>query len=143
MNVAIRNARQQSRSGPRFNTGYCALAVRTMMGVPSSGDFDHDGDADAMDAWERVPEAHKHRTTDPRKIPRGAAVFWSGGSEGHGHVAIATGWFSRCYSTDITRDGYFDRVPISEIHDRWGLTLLGWTDQLGGKDIPVSKVFHT
>jgi hypothetical protein len=70
------------------------------------------------------------------KVPRGYPVFWSGGSAGHGHIAIAAG-DGACWSTDIRRPGYFDRVPIDEIRTAWGLTLLGWTTDLNGEPVPA------
>ena len=127
---AIVNARHQSEAGPRGVTGTCLVMVRTAYGIPAAGNANQDGDADAFDAWFR--SQHQHRETDPARIPRGVPVFWEGGSEGHGHVAIATGFNGNCWSTDIKRDGFFDRCRISQIHADWGLTLLGWTEDLNG-----------
>lgn len=127
---AIRNARARSRNRAPFKSGMCLREVRECYGIPSAA-------PDAATAW-RWAE-HKHYETDPQKIPRGVPVFWSGGASGYGHVAISSTPKrlrrirpARCWSTDIRRSGYFDRVPITEIHDRWGLTLLGWTEDLNG-----------
>lgn len=131
--TAIMHARRQSIDGPPFGVGECLMRVRMCYGIAPAGDFDGDGDADAMDAWER---AHfRHRDLNPTAIPRGVPVFWSGGSHGHGHVAIATG-DGKCWSTDILRPGMFDLVPISDIHAKWGLLLLGWTEDLNGVRVP-------
>lgn len=121
-------ARQQSEHGPQADEGMCLMMVRSCYGIgPKAGD--------AIGAWR---DAKKHRTSDPNAIPRGYPIFWSGGSKGHGHVAISAG-DGFCWSTDIRRPGFFDRVPITEIHDRWGLTLLGWTANLNGQPVPAEK----
>lgn len=120
---AIETARTRSESRtPTSEAGMCLREVRECFGVGP-------GASDAIGAWNAAE--HKHHETDPHKIPRGVPVFWAGGSAGHGHIAISTG-FAKCWSTDIRRSGFFDRVPITEIHEKWGLTLLGWTEDLNG-----------
>lgn len=126
---AIRNARDQSHNGPQFGLGQCLLRVRECYGIPSGGDFDGDGDADAEDAWKRATK--KHRTSNPASIPRGYPVYWLGGSHDNGHIAISTG-AGQCWSSDIVRTGFFDFVEITEIHDQWGLELVGWSEDLNG-----------
>lgn len=108
------------KDGPKFGAGLCLRMVRTCYGVPAQA-------PDATAAW--VNAKLKHRTTDPDTIPRGAPIFWTGGSQGHGHIAIATG-NGHCWSTDILRPGYFDHVPIDLIRTKWGLPLVGWTEDL-------------
>ena len=127
---AIIKARRQSREGPQRDDGICLVLVRECYGIPAAGNFDGDGDADAFDAWQRAE--FKHRETNPARFPRGVPIFWSGGSANHGHIAIATGFNGNCWSTDINRDGFFDRCKITRIHNDWGLTLLGWTEDLNG-----------
>jgi hypothetical protein len=122
---AIIAARTQSRNGPRFGVGQCLMRVRECYGIgPLYGT--------AAAAW--AGAIRKHRTTDPGAIPRGYPVWWTGGSQGFGHVAIASG-NGMCWSTDIRRPGYFDVVPISAITDEWGLTLVGWSDDLDGQPV--------
>lgn len=124
MNLALRTARTRSKSkAPTSDPGYCLREVRECYAVGRRY-------TDAAGAWSMA--RHKHPETDPRKIPRGVPVFWTGGAEGHGHVAIATGWRGLCWSTDILRPGYFDRVPIELITQKWGLRLVGWTEDLNG-----------
>ena len=122
---AIAAARKQSHEGPRSGTGWCLRDVRVCYRIPALA-------PDAIGAWNIAKT--KHRETDPADIPRGYPVFWSGGSEGHGHIAISAGG-GKCWSTDIKRAGYFDYVDIAEIHAQWGLTLLGWTADLNGRPI--------
>jgi hypothetical protein len=122
---AIARARTQSKQGPKFGTGLCLQRVRICYGIPALA-------ADAIGAWNIAQT--KHRVTDPTSIPRGFPVFWSGGSDGHGHIAISAGG-GKCWSTDIERPGFFDYVDITEIRAKWGLTLLGYTEDLNGRPI--------
>lgn len=120
---AIDEARRRSKSRtPTSEPGYCLREVRECYGVGAKA-------PDAIAAWNAAQ--HKHPETDPRKIPRGAPVFWSGGSGGHGHIAIKAG-AANVWSTDIKRPGYFDKVPADLIRQRWGLKLLGWTEDVNG-----------
>lgn len=132
----VRAARAQSRSGgfpgiggPNPGAGWCLKMVRLCYGIAAVAE-------DATAAW--VMAKRKHRTTDPESIPRGYPVFWLGGSSGHGHVAISAG-NGMCWSTDIKRSGFFDLVSIASIHDAWGLTLVGWTGDLNGAEVPAEK----
>lgn len=110
-------------------TGMCMKFTRMMFGVGAVGDFDGDGDADAVDGWK---SAHrKHRTTDPHAIPRGVPVFWSGGRNGYGHAAPSVGG-GQMWTTDLIRSGRVDLAPISLVRREWGLELLGWTEDING-----------
>lgn len=122
---AIAKARKQSHDGPPFPVGTCLEQVRTLYGIGPAA-------STAYNAWLASPG--KHPETDPLKIPRGVPVLWSGGSHGYGHIAESTG-AGKCWSSDIERGGYFDYVDIALIHERWGLTLLGWVDVLNGTPI--------
>ena len=128
--LSIRTARARSRS-PRATSeaGYCLREVRECYAVGPAA-------LDAQEAWDSA--RFKHPETDPRKIPRGVPVFWAGGSEGHGHIAISTGW-SRVWSTDILRSGFFDRVKTTLVGEKWGLWLLGWTEDLNGVRVYTPK----
>lgn len=119
---AIAAAAYQSKNGPRFGYGLCLQRCRMCYDVDAL-------EPDAASAWAHAK--FRHTQTNPVKIPRGVPVFWTGGSSGHGHIAISTGdgW---CWSTDIKRTGYFDKVPIADIHSQWGLTLVGWTEDING-----------
>jgi hypothetical protein len=119
---AIAVARRESSDGTRFDVGLCLQRVRLCYGVAALY-------GDATTAWLRA--GHKHPTTDPAAIPRGVPIFWTGGSSGHGHVAISAG-NGECWSTDILRRGRWDKVPIRLIGTTWGLRLVGWTEDLNG-----------
>lgn len=127
-------ARYQSANGPQFGKGECMLRNRLLVDAPAIGDYDGDGDPDAEDGWKFAK--HKHPTTLPNDIPGGCFVWWGGGSHDNGHVAYADpDQRGMCWSTDIERTGYFDLVPIGLIHTKWGLPLLGWSEDIDG--VPV------
>jgi hypothetical protein len=129
--AGIAAARQQSQTGnptsPNgdHSAGWCLWHVEEAYGVPHWY-----GDATA--AWENAQR--KHPTSDPNSIPRGVPIYWTGGSSGHGHIAISAG-DGHCWSTDIKRTGFFDRCPIDQIRQNWGLTLAGWSEDLAGVTI--------
>jgi len=119
--------RAKARVGTRLAAaGYCQMFTRECYGVPASGDFDGDRDADAVDAWKK---ARKHGrvvvTNNPRAIPRGAAVYWSGGRNGHGHAAVSLGE-GRCVSTDAKGPRTVAVANIDDLTRSWGLNLLGY-----------------
>lgn len=118
----IQNARHDAKAGTTRRVGLCLQWVRTWLGIAARYPT-------AADAWAQA--RFRHPETDPAKIPRGVAVFWTGGSHGFGHVALATG-NARCYSSDIVRDGQADHVDIDLIREKWGLELAGWTEDLNG-----------
>lgn len=134
--AAIRSCEQQSAHGPRFRPYYCKRECREAYGITQS----HSDDA--AEAWAEAK--HKHPTDDPMAAPRGALLFWTGGSHGYGHVAIAAG-NGMMWSTDIKRLGYFDLAPITDVRRKWGpsLTFVGWTEDMDGvRVLPVPKKKH-
>jgi hypothetical protein len=120
--AAIAEARREHDDGVTFPLGMCLQRVRLCYDVAALY-------TDAATAWLRA--RHRHPQVDPAAFPRGVPVFWTGGSAGHGHIAIATG-DGECWSTDILRGGHWDKVPIDLIRQRWGLALVGWTEDLNG-----------
>ncbi len=97
--------------------GYCLKFSRMAAGAPG-------GTYDAVTAWKQAK--YRHSTGTP---PRGSFVFWSGGRSGHGHIAVSAGG-GDVYSTDLHTSDYVGRVPISLVHQRWGLKYLGWTEDV-------------
>lgn len=137
---AIRRARDLSRRNVPIPEGTCLLQVRTVMDIPAGGDFDHDGDADAEDAWKRAQ--HKRRVEgDAFQLLRGAPVFWTGGSHDNGHVAIATG-YGRGLDASVWSPGVpgtptrWRKVAVGLISAGWGLQLVGYTLDLNGHPVP-------
>lgn len=125
-------ARAQSQNGglpgdpsaPNPGAGWCLLFVRLCFGIPA-------GTRRAIDAWNNA--VRKHRTSDPMSIPRGYPVFFA-----PNHIAISAGG-GECWSTDVRRDGFFDKVGIAELCQMWGLTLLGWTEDLNGEPVKAEE----
>lgn len=115
---ANKEARQPSRNWQNL----CLQFVRSCFGVPARY-------PSAASAWEHATA--KHHTTDAGSIPALVPVWWGGGSHGYGHVALSTG-HGLCFSTDIKQRGHVDHVPIALIHARWGLPLLGWSEDING-----------
>jgi len=102
----------------RWSQGMCGQFCAAMYGYGFSGYVD------AITQWNMIPAALKHPgSTD---APPGALLFWSGGSAGHGHVAIAVGDGS-CFSIDISGPGTVSRVPERMIGTLWGLPYKGWS----------------
>src|SRR5580765_8533973 len=78
----------------------CGQFCAAMYGYGASGY------ASALVQWQQAPDGVRHPgATD---APPGALVFWGGGSQGHGHVAIADGLGS-CFSIDISGPGTVSR----------------------------------
>lgn len=102
----------------RWEQGMCGQFCAAMYGYGFSGY------RDAVVQWQQIPAGLKSpgRTDEPP----GALVFWSGGSQGHGHVAIAVGDGS-CWSIDIAGPGTVSRAPVRSISQSWGLPYLGWS----------------
>lgn len=118
---ALAAAANESKHGGPVWKGLCLRFVRTMYAVPSKYPT-------AISAWNGVPSKQRHGWYN---APAGVPVFWSGGSSGAGHVAIADGT-GKCWSSDILREGHVDLVPITLIASKWGLHFEGWTEQING-----------
>lgn len=127
---AIARAQYQSAHGPAYGKGQCMMRTRELYDAPAIGDYDEDGSADAEDGWKAAKLKHPFNG-DYNSVPRGVPFWWSGGSNDNGHVAPTEG-AGRCMSTDILRTGYYDDVPLALIAQKWGLTPLGWTEDIDG-----------
>lgn len=127
---AIARAKYQSAHGPRYGVNQCMMRTRMLFDAPAIGDYDGDGSPDAEDGWKFAKFKHPFNG-DYAAVPRGVPFWWSGGSNDNGHVAPTEG-ASYCMSTDILRGGYYDHVPLSLIAKKWGLTPLGWTEDIDG-----------
>jgi hypothetical protein len=89
----------------------------------------------AVEAWESARLKH------PGDVhpPRGAPVFWSGGSAGFGHIAMSLGPIdgaAKIRSTDAGGYGVVGTVLLDWPSRSWGLHYLGWSADLEGVPIP-------
>lgn len=112
----------------------CQLWTRNIFGVPSVGDYDGDGAADAEDGWKSEPDAHKH--PGDRHPPAGVPVSYGGGSHDNGHRAVSLG-NGMIRSTDAPRVGFIGTVPLDWPEKNWGLRYLGWSNTCDGVLIPM------
>jgi hypothetical protein len=112
---------RQDWNPPSFDwLGACLSVTRQAAGTPKVYD-------DATQAWNNA--VHRHEWDD--EPPRGAIVFWTGGSHGHGHVVRSLGE-GVCLSNDLVRRGRIDIVEIADLNRFWGLPRAGWTNDING-----------
>lgn len=86
---------------------------------------------DAATAWRYAVHRHK-QDPDP---PRGAMCYWTGGSHGYGHIAVAIGG-GKVRSTDAGGSGKVATVDIDWPTNHWGLPYAGWADNVNDQIIP-------
>ena len=98
--------------------GHCAHSVAAAHGRSASN-------WNAVDGWFKTPAKYRHSGKKAKTAPRGALVFWSGGSHGYGHVAVANGR-GKVWGVDLPDNGRIGLVPTDEVARRWGLKFLGW-----------------
>jgi len=118
----FRYAQRQHEKPSRDWTGWCLVFVRLCFGAPAKA-------RDAATAY--AAAERKHPVTSGAQVPRGVPVFWTGGSHGHGHVALSRGGGS-VWTTDFVRKGKVDVARIDDITRVWGLRLAGWTEDING-----------
>lgn len=131
----IAAAREQSKKGglpgdpstpvPPPVHGWCLMMVRLCFGIVSKYDR-------AIDAWNNAQ--HKIRFSDPNRIVRGLPVFFA-----PNHIAIGAGP-DEIWSTDAYEDGVFGKIRASVLMEKWGLTLLGQTEDLNGETVTPKVV---
>lgn len=86
---------------------------------------------DAATAWRNTNDPHP----GDRFPPRGAMAYWSGGSQGYGHIAVSVGggWVR---STDAGGRGRVATVEIGWPGEAWGLPYAGWAWDVNEITIP-------
>ena len=122
--VSHRLAYYQTHGAPRANQ--CAAAVRRALNAPMQGL------ASATEVWSAVPLIQRRRT----HAPRGAVVYWVGGSAGHGHTCFALGDHLEL-SVDVVpgKPGAAGVVPFEWFAQHWPrLHYVGWSWWWGGID---------
>ena len=107
--------------------GYCLQQSRIWAGIPARY-------PDAATAWRNVDlEA---RNYGDRRPPRGAAVYWIGGSRGYGHIAVSLG-AGRIRSTDAGGAGRVATRTLGWFDRQWpSLTYMGWSWDINEVTIP-------
>jgi hypothetical protein len=83
----------------------------------------------AIDGWKGAPKKYRHHGIDKMKqAPAGALVFWSGGSEGFGHVGISDGK-GHIFGTDLPTTNHFGKFAIDQVVAAFGNQHepAGWT----------------
>jgi hypothetical protein len=119
---AIDNANAQGSCDP----GYCLKYTRGWLGIASK-------ESDAADAWKNAIGKHP----GDKNPPDGAPVFWTGGSSGHGHIALVRKSDMRTTDKPTGKVGNDDGAyPRSQ----WGLSYAGWAEGFNGVRIPYLGV---
>ncbi|MEP9362357.1 CHAP domain-containing protein [Nocardioides sp. CN2-186] len=85
----------------------------------------------AADSWEHATGRHRGDMTPPK----GAAVYWLGGSYGYGHVAISVG-HGMVRSSDAGGAGVVATISVRRLTREWHLTYAGWAPSINGYRIP-------
>lgn len=81
----------------------------------------------AIGQWKNAQK--KHLGTD---IPIGAPVYYGGSRNGHIAIYVGNG---KVRSTDAGGSGKMATVPLNWFAKAWNLTYLGWSEDIGGKDV--------
>ena len=121
---AVANANGYTTCKP----GLCLAYSRTWLEIGSR-------DPSAAAAWHNADRRHP----GDRSVPKGAPVFWLGGSRGFGHIALCTGpgESPSIRSTDVQSSGRVSTVPLSWFDSHWpSLHYAGWAEDLNGILIP-------
>jgi hypothetical protein len=109
--------------------GMCLQVCRQWAGIGSCW-------PDASTAWREALDKHAGDRSD---IPRGAPVYWTGGSQGHGHIAISVGG-GQVRSTDANGSGNVATRPLSWFDTNWSsLDFAGWAEDINGVHIPGTE----
>lgn len=134
---ALAYLRRERNTGAKFPAGMCKQETREAYLIPS------DGSDDATEAWSRT----RHRLTKSDPWTPGAFAWWTGGSEGHGHVAICDTTPGYVWSVDALRAGHWDRVLLASISAQWSqLREAGFSADIEGvkvvnvKALPASRI---
>lgn len=114
--AAVEEAKRWTVEDVFIGCGYCLKAIRTIFAVDALY-------VSAAEAW--AGAKFKHKVTRGDEVPRATPVYWTGGSQGYGHVAISVGG-GLCRSTDWKRVGYVDLARIDDITAKWGQQFQGW-----------------
>jgi hypothetical protein len=124
-----RTAEQTARAAEAISSnvpGTCLMWCRQRADIPALY-------PDAATAWRNVNAKHTTRTP-----PRGAPVYWTGGSHGFGHIAISLG-NGKIRSTDAGGSGRVATVDLGWVEQHWGLKFAGWGEDINERHIPGTE----
>lgn len=108
-----------------IDRGRCKQRTREAFLIESNGT------GSATESWDRAPD--RHHATDPSQIPDDCFVWWTGGSDGFGHVAIKTD--GRLLSPGTPAEP--EEWGWTTFAGMWGnLKLAGWTHSIDGQTPP-------
>ena len=88
----------------------------------------------AIGQWHNAKKKHTNKNA-----PVGAPMYYKGGK--HGHIVLYVG-DGMVRSTDAGGPGKMGTVPIEWFKRAWGYEYLGWSEDLGGKDIEFDRTKH-
>jgi GH25 family lysozyme M1 (1,4-beta-N-acetylmuramidase) len=111
-----------------YEPNLCLRMVRECFGIPALY-------PDATAGWRNTN--HKHTDASP---PSAVPVWWTGGADGHGHVALSAGG-GYVWSIDQPQTGTVGKVTIPSIHSRWpNVTYAGWSEDVN--EVKVYRVYE-
>jgi hypothetical protein len=112
----------QMKAGTTFRRGMCKRMCREAYRIAS------DGSDDATEAWSRT------RYRVPGAWIPGAFIWWTGGSDGHGHVAVM-GWKTGHIRTvDYPRSGRWNSTTVHALETAWpGIRFAGVSLDIDGQ----------
>lgn len=88
----------------------------------------------AIGQWQNAKRRHANKNA-----PVGAPMYYRGGQ--HGHIVLYVG-NGMVRSTDAGGAGKMATVPIEWFARAWGYQYLGWSEDLGGKNIDFDRTKH-
>lgn len=107
----------------------CLALARSAWGASGMG-------GTAAQAWQRIAGT-QYAHTDGSAPPIGAAVYFTGGSSGAGHVAIVSKYVNgQAYiiTNDYPHKGVVGEVPLADLMRSWkNVHYAGWGSSINGK----------
>lgn len=107
VNQAMRYISDQIKNGQRFRVGQCKRKTREAFDIPS------DGSPSAAVSWSRTD----HRFSG--MWMRGGLIWWTGGTDGLGHVAVMRWRKGRIRSVDHPRTGHWNNTTVEALERDW------------------------
>ena len=120
--AAVAWAANQRRIGASSWASLCLKFVRSCFGVAAKY-------PNAKIGWENTK--YRHTIDDTADIPAGVPVWYKTGTK-NWHVVISAGNGGMCYSSDVGGRGKIGYIGINALAKAWGITLLGWSEDING-----------